>query len=199
MDISLENLYIKDNATEWENNAPAGILTLTWLYPRLDMDKPYITWVKTFGTVPDEFKPQLNKLEWFEKLAFRQTTDSQSVIIAEFAIVKDYGLMADIVNAILGFGLTTVGGLIAQPILGSVFSAVTTNLKVPEQQVTLIAKGKVELDPKAKIGTKLEIPLQIPSDIVVVKEIKQTIPSQTQKGVVLKQGDDNGLVKIIIN
>lgn len=199
MDISLESLYIIDNATEWENNAPEGILTLTWLYPRLNMERPYVTWVKTFGAVPDKFNPQLNKLEWFEKLAFRQTTDSPSVIIAEFASVHDRGMMADIVNAILGFGLTTVGGLIAQPILGSVFSAMTVNAKMEKELVTLLAKGYVEINPKAKSGTVLEIPLQIPSDIVVTKEVKQTIPSHTQKGVVLKQGVDNGLVKLIIN
>ena len=198
MDISLESLTLVDNATHWDNNPPSGILTLTWLYPRVNMDKPFITWVKTFGAVPDNFNPQLNKLDWFEKLAFRQTTDSQSVIIAEFAIVKDNGLMADIVNAILGFGLTTAGGLIAQPILGSVFSAVTSNIKVPEQQVTLLARGVGEINPKAKSGSIIDIPLLVPNDIVVVKEVSQTIPSHVQKGILLKQGADNGLLKLVL-
>lgn len=199
MDISLESLHIVDNATYWDNSPPSGILTLTWLYPRTNMDKPYITWVKTFGAVQDDFKPQLNKLDWYEKLAFRQTTDSHSVIIAEFAIVKDNGLMADIVNAILGFGLTTAGGLIAQPILGSVFAAATKNIKVEEEQIMLVGRGVAEIDPKAKVGTKVDIPLLVPSNIEVLKANQQTMPSQRTTGVVLQQGTQNGITGLVIN
>ena len=199
MDISLESLYIEDNATQWENNAPPGILTLTWMYPRLNMEKPFVTWVKTFGSIPDKFNPQINKLEWFEKLAFRQTTDSTSVIIAEFATVHDRGLMADIVNAILGFGLTTAGGLIAQPILGSVFTAMTANVKMDKEVVQLLGKGHAEIDAKAKSGTVIKVPLVVQSDIEVVKENTQTIPSHSQKEVVLKQGVENGFIELILN
>ena len=198
MDILLDSLFIVDNGTPWDENPPPGILTLTWLYPRVNMDKPYVTWAKTFGGVSDKYDPQINKLDWFEKLAFRQTTDSPSVIIAEFATVLDRGLMADIVNAVLGFGLTTVGGLIAQPLLGSVFSAVTANIKVPEQQMTLLAKGVAQIDPKIKTGNKIEIAWQVPRDINVVKGNLQTMPSERIAPVVLKQGHPNGYVNLIV-
>lgn len=193
MDISIKSLEIENNGTEWKS--PSGLLKLTWKFMRANLPQSGISWTMPFDDVTDNFKPDISRLDWDERLAFRQDVDSTSILIAEFITTEDRGLMAKLVNSILGFGFTTVSGMITKPLIASIFDTSVSDIKIEEKHLLNVGYGKLEIEPTSR-GDKT-IVLKVPSTIEIVRAVSQTIPSHVVDGKYLEKSAKNG--KLVIN